>query len=104
VTQAELGAALDTLGMPVAYGAFIKPTKPPFITYLFVANADLMADDCNYVPIEGFRVELYTPDKDLVREAAVEALLKTLHLPYGKSETWLESEKMRQVVYEIQLV
>lgn len=104
MTQAELQTALLTLGLPVAYGEFGKPTAPPFITYQFTASADIMADDQNYAPVEGFDIELYTVKKDLVREAAVQALLKSLGLPYSKTEAWVEAEKLRQVVYAVQLV
>ncbi len=104
MTQAELRAALETLGMPVAYAEFKKATTPPFITYQFSASGDLLADNQNYVAISGFQIELYTVKKDLAKEAAVENLLKTQRLPYRKTEAWVESEKLRQVVYEVQLV
>jgi hypothetical protein len=108
VTQAELHAALKTLGMPVAYGEFIDTPEnpapsPPFITYQFAYSGDLMADNKNAVELSNFQVELYTVKKDPAKEALVQGKLKELCLPYLKVETWLESEKMRQVIYEIQL-
>ncbi|SFR15252.1 hypothetical protein [Desulfoscipio geothermicus] len=103
MTQAELYAALKTLGLPVAYGEFTEPTAPPFITYQFSYSGDLMADNQNYVELSNFQVELYTATKDLASEALVQDKLKELGLPYRKIEAWLEEEKLRQVVYEIQL-
>lgn len=104
MTQAELYAALKTLGMPVAYGEFTEPTTPPFITYQFAYNNDLMADNQNAIGLDNFQVELYTKKKDLAKEKLVEDKLKELCLPYSKVETWLDEEKMRQVIYEIQLI
>ena len=108
MTQAELAASLRSLGMPVAYGEFIGTPEnpapaPPFITYQFCDNNDLMADNQNYVAVDNFQVELYTNKKDLAKEKLVQDKLKELNLPYSKTETYLETEKMRQVVYEIQL-
>lgn len=104
MTQAELFTALKTLGMPVAYGEFTAPTVPPFITYQFAYGNDLMADNQNYTEISNFQVELYTVKKDLVKEALVQNLLKSLRLPYSKIEAWLDSENLWQVIYEIQLI
>ena len=104
MTQADLFAALKSLGLPVAYGEFTQSTSPPFITYQFYNNDDLFADNQNYVAVDNFQVELYTTKKDLAKEKLVQDKLKELNLPYSKSETYLESEKMRQVVYEIQLI
>lgn len=103
MTLIELETALKALGMSVAYGEFSQPTTPSFITYQFAYNNDLMADNKNAIGLDNFQVELYTKRKDLVKEKLVEDKLKELCLPYGKIETWLDSEKLRQVVYEIQL-
>lgn len=107
--QAELFTALKSLGMPVAYGEFENTEKnpapgPPFITYQFAYDSDFKADNQNYVDIGNFQIELYTLRKDPVREKLVQDKLKELRLPYSKVETYIESEKLRQVIYEIQLI
>lgn len=109
MTQAELCAALNTLGLPVAYRKFVatpqKPAPaPPYLVYLFAYSGDLMADNANYLAVSNFQVELYTSVKSLADEKKVEDLFKSLNLPYRKIEAWIESEKMCQVVYEIQLI
>lgn len=108
LTQAELFTALKTLGMPVTYGEFKGTPEnpappPPFITYQFAYSGDLMADNQNCIGLDNFQVELYTVKKDPAREKLVQDKLKELLLPYGKTETWLDSENLRQIVYEIQL-
>lgn len=109
MTQAELFQALKAIGYPVAYSHFKEtnqnpPPAPPFITYRFSDSDDLMADNRNYVEISTFFVELYTDEKDLTAEGKVQNKLKELGLPYAKSETWIDSEKLFQVLYEIQLI
>jgi len=105
MTLAEFNTALKTLGMPVAYGEFKKPTSPPFITYQSADNDDLIADNHNYVDIPGYAIELYTIKKDTAKEKLVQDKLKELRLPYSKTPAvWIETEKMWQVVYTIQLI
>ena len=104
MTLQELKAALQGLGMPVAYGEFKTPTEPPFITYQFTLSADLQADNQNYQEISGIDIELYTRYKDPTAEALVETMLKTNRIPYQKSEIKIEAEKLIEIVYEIQLI
>lgn len=109
MTQAELFTALKSLGMPVAYGEFENTEKnpapaPPFITYQFAYGSDFKADNQNYLEISNFQIELYTLKKDLGKEKLVQDKLKELRLPYSKVETYIDTEKLRQVVYEIQLI
>lgn len=104
MTQAELYAALKSLGMPVAYGEFTTATTPPFITYQFAYSNDMQADNHNYIEISNFQIEVYTKTKDLAAEKKVQDKLKELRLPYSKIETWLDSENLRQVIYEVQII
>lgn len=104
MTEAELCAALKTLGMPVAYGSFAEPTAPPFITYQFANDADLKADNQNYVEISNFQVELYTSKKDPAKEKLIRDKLNELRLPHSKVEAFLTPEKLIQVIYEIQII
>jgi len=109
MTQAELFTALKTLGIPVVYGEFISTPEnpapaPPFITYQFTNDNGLKADNYNYLDIGNFDVELYTAKKDPATEKLAQDKLKELRLPYTKIEAWIDSEKMFQVIYGIQLV
>lgn len=104
MTQAELFQTLKSLGMPVAYGEFNPAPPPPFITYQFAYDGDMIADNHNYVEIGNYQIELYTVIKDLAREKLVQDKLKELRIPYRKTEARIESEKLRQVIYEIQLI
>ena len=104
MTQDELYQALKSIGYPVAYGSFPSPVTPPFIIYQFAYSNDMMADNVNYVAIDDFQVELYTDKKDLAAEKKVQDKLKELGLPYRKFETFLDTENLYQILYEIQLL
>jgi hypothetical protein len=104
MTQAELLQALKSIGYPVAYGSFSNPVTPPFITYQFSYSSDMIADNQNYVEISNFQVELYTDKKDLNAEKLVQDKLKELGLPYRKFETYLDTENLYQILYEIQII
>jgi len=104
MTQADLFTALKATGYPVAYSHFKTAANPPYIVYLFAYSSDMIADNVNYHEISNFQVELYTATKDLTAEAKVQAALRTLELPYGKSETWLENEELFQILYEVQII
>lgn len=104
MTQAELYQSLKSIGYPVAYGSFSSPVTPPFIIYQFAYSSDMIADNHNYVDIGNFQVELYTAKKDLAAEKKVQDKLKELGLPYRKFETYLDEEKIFQILYEIQIL
>lgn len=104
MTLAELYQELKSIGLPVQYHHFTDPPTPPYLVYLFAYSNDLMADNINYQDISNFQVELYTKTKDLTSEKRVEDKLKELQLPYSKIETWIDTEKLFQVIYEIQLI
>lgn len=107
--QEELHAALKSIGLPVAYDEFVSTPEwpapePPFITYQFSYSSDMTADNHNYLDIANFQIELYTIDKDLPTEKLVQDKLKELRLPYSKIGASIESEQMKQIIYEIQLI
>lgn len=104
MTLEELYQALESIGLPVAYRAFKAPQTPPFLVYLFTYKSDLMAENQNYVEIDNFQVELYTENKDPDTEKLVESKLKEIGLPYSKTETFVQSEGLFQLVYDIQLI
>ncbi|MGR6765355.1 hypothetical protein ACU1JV_26665 [Paenibacillus sp. T2-29] len=107
--QSELFVELKSLGMPATYSHFTVTEKnpapaPPFITFQFAYSSDMIADNKNYLEISNFQVELYTTKKDLASEKKVQDKLKELDLPYSKLESWLDDEKLYQILYEIQLI
>jgi hypothetical protein len=88
----------------VAYLQFHRHQEPPFIVYYYVSSADVAADNSNYLAVDGYNIELYTDAKDLAAEAAVEAQLKALGLVWRKSEFYIDTENMFEVLYQVELI
>ena len=100
----EIYELLQTMNMPVAYHHFTKQTNPPFICYFRESSNNFIADNKVYQKIDVIRIELYTEKKDIQKEIQLECLLEQSDIPYEViSESYIESEKVYQVIYEINI-
>ena len=109
MTLAELNTILKATGYPVAYSHFTATTNtplpiPPYITYLSAYSSNFKADDKVYAKIDNLQIELYTAKKDLTAEKKLEDLLDTNEIAYESTETWIDSEKLFQKIYEVRLI
>lgn len=100
----DLYTGLTAAGYPVAYRAFKTAPALPYICYLFVTDDDFHADDANYQRIDEYAVELYSKVKDEAAEAAVESALASMGLTWSKSEVFIDSEDMYEVLYTVSVV
>jgi hypothetical protein len=57
-----------------------------------------------YQKINELNIELYTDAKDPETETQIENILIAHALLYEKSEVWIESEKMYEVLYQTQII
>lgn len=94
---------LDATGYPVAYSHFPKVQKTPYITYLVTHSSNFSADNKVYKKIDNIDIELYVDKKDLQAEQNIENVLENNELPYDKVETYIDSEKIYQIIYEVRL-
>lgn len=103
MTLSELKDILKVTGLPVAYRAWPEQQAPPlpYICYLCVGNSPTYADASVYVQSSEINVELYTRMKEPEIEANVEAALKDFH--WAKSETYIDTERCYQILYEIEV-
>ena len=99
--EAALFALLKTTNLPVAYHHFTSPPSPPYVVYLFAYNTNFGADNKVYSGAKNFQVELYTKTKDPASEALFESLFNANDIYWEKTETYIESEGLYQVLYEI---
>lgn len=101
----ELIRILTELGIPYAYDHFAEgeSPEPPFVCYLLPGSDNFSADGRAYFKINEVRVELYTDYKDLALEKKLEDVLDAHGIFYGRSETWIESEKLYEVLYSFEL-
>jgi hypothetical protein len=101
----ELLQILGEIQVPFAYDHFAEgeAPDPPFICYLLPDSNNFSADGQVYYKINSVHIELYTDLKDLSVEAAVEAVLDEHGIFYNKSETWIESEKLYEILYTFEM-
>ena len=101
----EFTGILDETGIPFAYDHFAEgeSPEPPFICYLLPGSDNFAADGQVYFRISEVRVELYTDRKDPAVEAKVEAVLDAAGIFYNKSEVWIQSEKLYEVLYSMEI-
>ena len=99
--EAALFNLLKSTGLPVAYHHFTSPPSPPYIVYLFAYSSNFGADNKVHSQADNYQVELYTKTKDPAAEALIEGLFDANDIYWDKTETYIESEGLYQVLYEI---
>lgn len=106
MTEKEVFQMVKSIGLPAAYHHFEEGQSPdpPFAVYLYPGTDNFSADGIVYQAVNQLDIELYTDKKDLEAEKRVEAMLKKHGFFYEKTETYLASEKMYEVIYEMEVL
>ncbi len=101
----KLLAVLNGISLPYAYDHFaeMESPDPPFLCYLLPETKHFLADGEVYFKINEVRLELYTDYKDIAIEAKVETCLEDYKIVYQKTETWIESEQLYEVLYQFEM-
>ena len=101
----EILKILSEIGLPFAYDHFAEgeSPEPPFICYLLPESANFAADGCAYFKKTAVHLELYTDKKDIAIEGQVEKILDAHAVFYNKSEIWIESERLYEVLYSFEM-
>ena len=101
----KITAILEEIGLPFAYDHFAEGESPapPFICYLIPNSDNFSADGRVYYKINEIHIELYTDFKDLSAEQKVEAVLDEHGIFYEKTEVWIESENLYEVLYTFEM-
>ena len=105
MTYEEITAMMQEIGLPCAYHHFAEGESPPppFVVYLSPGEHTFHADNINYYSWKQLDVELYTDTKDPDAEQRVEDVLTAHGISYVKSEAWIESERLYEVLYEMEV-
>ena len=103
MTHEEVKALVEEMGLPYAYDHFAEGESPdpPFICFLYPKAENFGADNLVYHHFNQLDIEVYTDYKDPDMEASIEEVLTAHELYYEKSEVWIETEKMYEVLYEL---
>lgn len=100
MTQEELYALLETIGIPIAERVFDEAVSPPFAVYYRDGDEKVYADDKVYIKNQNFVLELYVDYKMPELEERIEKLFDDNEIPYEVDEVYLPDEKMREIIYE----
>lgn len=95
----------EETGLPFAYDHFVEgqSPEPPFLVFLYPGANNFAADGITYFKVNRLHLELYTDEKSIELEEQVEAMLTRYGIFYGKSEVWIESENLYEVLYEMEV-
>ena len=105
MTYKQIDTMVGLIGLPYAYYQFPETgQQPPFICWFITGIDDVYGDNSNYQRIDNLTIEFYSDEKDFTTEAAIESQLALSGLTYTKSETYIDSERMHQTVYEMEVL
>lgn len=105
MTHEEVMEMIGKMGFPFAYDHFVEGESPdpPFVVFLYPNSRNFAADGKVYFKARHLNIELYTDKKDVGLEEKVETVLDDSDIFYEKSEVWIESEKLYEVLYEMEV-
>jgi len=106
MTYTEIKAMLEEAELPLAYDHFAEgeAPDPPYLVFLFPASDNFAADGRVYQRIDQLDIELYADMKDPTLEKRLEAVLDRHGIFYEKTETWIESERLYEVLYSTEVL
>lgn len=104
MTAREIAEVVSEFGLPYAYDHFAEgeSPEPPFCVWLTPESDPFGADGAVYYPVSKVNIELYTDSKSPELESNIETVLSGHGIFYRKSETWIESEKLYEVLYQFE--
>lgn len=105
MTYQEICKMIKETGLPFAYHHFAEgeSPEPPFLIFLSSGENNFSADNYMYFSFKKLNIELYTDRKAPETEEKVEKILKKYQIFYNKSEIWIESEKLYEILYEMEV-
>lgn len=101
----EVRAIITAAGLPSAYREWKEGKAPPLPYCVYYAGRanNFAADGVVYFTAQRYTIELYTEVKEPATEAALEAALTAAGIVWTKDEVYIESERMNEVSYEIEV-
>lgn len=105
MTFQEISGMIEEIGLPYNYYQFEENSAPalPYVLFYYPQRTDVVADNKNYALKTALNVELCTEEKDFATEANVEAVFIAKDIPFTKTETYIDSEKMYMILYEMEV-
>lgn len=105
MTLAQIKTILKETGVPVVYGFFTGPIKPPYISYREAYTNNAFADNVVLTEILHIDVELVTEKKDMALEKRLKDALTSHKIAWQKSgEGTNEKDGTFSIIYEFEEV
>lgn len=106
MTREEIESMLNETEISYEYNHFEveDAIPPPFICYLTPESHNFAADGIVYQRINELDIELYTDQKEEALEKRIEDVLNSHEIFWEKTEGYIESEQMYEVLYEMEVI
>lgn len=105
MTYEQIAAMMEEMELPFAYHHFAEGEcpQPPFLVFLSTGERTFSADNEMYFSSKQLDIELYTDRKQPELEEQVETVLSQHEIYYTKTEVWIASEQLYEVLYEMEV-
>ena len=105
MTYEQIAEMMEEMGLPFAYHHYAEgeSPEPPFLLFLSPGENTFSADNLAYFSFKQLDVELYTNRKQPELEEQVEAVLAQHEIYYTKTELFIDSEELYEVLYEMEV-
>ena len=103
MTYEQIAEMMEEMGLPFAYHHYAEgeSPEPPFLLFLSPRENPFSADNVAYFSCKQLDIELYTDKKLPELEEQVEAVLAQHEIYYTKTELFIDSEELYEVLYEM---
>lgn len=103
--HSEVMAMMGEMGLPFAYHHFAEgeSPEPPFAVFYYPGDDNFAADGKVYFKVSQLHIEIYTDLKDPGLEQRIESVLDSRGIFYRKAESWIEEEKLYEVLYRMEV-
>ena len=105
MTYEQIAEMMEEMGLPFAYHHYAEGESPapPFLLFLSPRENPFSADNVAYFSCKQLDIELYTDKKLPELEEQVEAVLAKHEIYYTKTELFIDSEELYEVLYEMEV-
>ena len=97
---------MKSIGLPYAYYSWPEGAAPdlPYVVYYFPTGSTEAADNTVWNGVLALNIELYTNKRSAGVESKIETALAKYDLPFTRSESYLNEERMFEVLYETEVI
>ena len=108
MTREQIEQMLEEMEIPFRYHHFtqkeMEDVSLPILVWIVPGTDNFFADGQAYHKIKELDIELYTDEKDWALEEKLEGILDKYGIPWQQTASeWLETEKMWESLYEMEV-